>query len=675
MDFESQHVDFDVSAVLFDNIGTVIDAAFYNQPLADNGKVSHSGDERTGCKEGDDELINIKLGDLRHSVFAIVILVSVLPFERKKHAPRAKVEIRQGSRVITSETIIPERNATSNIIGILFKDFETETIWKFRYLGCPAPGHHFQACMKQMKYFVDEVLDPVMIQERAIFTDKTFNMAKGQIVDLYKNTKEDTSISIKKNQYKYLNYDIPSEDITIALSWDPLLHQSSPSLGLLDHFERPIQPKGLVNTPHTIESSITLESHATSSKCTSSSSSSSSSSESTLSTTAAVVGATAFVVASSLLVAAISASAAHKSSSTDSEISNTELPTSTISPNAEIIEKESAVASITTETPILLTASNISSSSQDLTVSIPMIPPLLTTNDKAINDDIVHINLPKEFIDEFFGGPIASHHSFNNESLKKGDNIDDEGGVVPNELSLGLGWEVPVSSGKVDLDASCVLLEDKSGDGDFTVFDVINFKNLAGSGVVHNGDSLDGKGPNDDEVIDVNLAEIPPNVRQIYFVVNVFTENKDFSHVCDAFVRLFIKKKSNTSPSSSLPTVQEEREILKFHLVADDIQRLTNSFLLSKSKPNMKHTKKSSSSPPCSPNALVFCQLVRTGNNSGWSFVSICEPCIGKTVMDMTTPLWDATVWREAVQVVADEQLRVDQALARALSESFASEA
>jgi len=46
------------------------------------------------------------------------------------------------------------------------------------------------------------------------------------------------------------------------------------------------------------------------------------------------------------------------------------------------------------------------------------------------------------------------------------------------------------------------------------------------------------------------------------------------------------------------------------------------------------------------PNALIFCQLVRAGADC-WSFVSVCKPAVGRTVIDMNTRLWDATAWRE----------------------------
>jgi stress response protein SCP2 len=44
--------DFDASAVIFSNTGKVLNAVFYNQTSCFDGALQHSGDERTGIKEG-----------------------------------------------------------------------------------------------------------------------------------------------------------------------------------------------------------------------------------------------------------------------------------------------------------------------------------------------------------------------------------------------------------------------------------------------------------------------------------------------------------------------------------------------------------------------------------------------------------------------------------------------
>ena len=57
-------MDLDVQAVLFDRMGVLRDAAFYNNVSAANGAIQHSGDNRTGDRMGDDEAIAIDLDAL-----------------------------------------------------------------------------------------------------------------------------------------------------------------------------------------------------------------------------------------------------------------------------------------------------------------------------------------------------------------------------------------------------------------------------------------------------------------------------------------------------------------------------------------------------------------------------------------------------------------------------------
>ena len=51
--------DLDASCVCFDAYGEVVDAAFFNNTNACSGAVQHSGDNRTGEGDGDDEVVTI----------------------------------------------------------------------------------------------------------------------------------------------------------------------------------------------------------------------------------------------------------------------------------------------------------------------------------------------------------------------------------------------------------------------------------------------------------------------------------------------------------------------------------------------------------------------------------------------------------------------------------------
>mmetsp|Transcript_46928 Transcript_46928/g.84622 ORF Transcript_46928/g.84622 Transcript_46928/m.84622 type:complete len:202 (-) Transcript_46928:29-634(-) len=91
-----------------------------------------------------------------------------------------------------------------------------------------------------------------------------------------------------------------------------------------------------------------------------------------------------------------------------------------------------------------------------------------------------------------------------------------------------------MSGGEVDLDVSAVMLNK-----DAKVMGAVFFGQTEGWGFEHSGDNLTGEGDGDDEVIHANLANVPADVEQIFFVVNVYTSGVSFDKVSNAYCRIF----------------------------------------------------------------------------------------------------------------------------------------
>ncbi|MDX6704804.1 MAG: hypothetical protein QOI48_650 [Solirubrobacteraceae bacterium] len=102
------------------------------------------------------------------------------------------------------------------------------------------------------------------------------------------------------------------------------------------------------------------------------------------------------------------------------------------------------------------------------------------------------------------------------------------------KVTMGLGWDPATSGGRIDLDASCVML-DGGGEKVEAVW-FMHLKSKDGS-IVHSGDNTTGKGEGDDETIHVDLATIPSGVQMLAFTVNSFGGQR-FSEVANAFCRL-----------------------------------------------------------------------------------------------------------------------------------------
>jgi tellurium resistance protein TerZ len=88
--------------------------------------------------------------------------------------------------------------------------------------------------------------------------------------------------------------------------------------------------------------------------------------------------------------------------------------------------------------------------------------------------------------------------------------------------------------GDIDLDASVILFDDNK-----QVVDVVYFGQLRSKdgSIQHSGDNLTGDGEGDDEVIRVNLNQIPAQVKSLVFTVSSF-RGQTFEKVENAFCRL-----------------------------------------------------------------------------------------------------------------------------------------
>lgn len=121
-------------------------------------------------------------------------------------------------------------------------------------------------------------------------------------------------------------------------------------------------------------------------------------------------------------------------------------------------------------------------------------------------------------------------------SLQKAD------GSSLQQIFLGVAWDVAKSKGffgfggggNIDLDASVILFDDNK-----QVLDVVYFGQLRSKdgSIQHSGDNLTGAGDGDDEIIRVNLNQIPAQVKSLVFTVSSF-RGQTFERVENAFCRL-----------------------------------------------------------------------------------------------------------------------------------------
>ncbi len=134
--------DLDASAFLLNNSGKVrsdADFIFYNQLRSAEGSVEHTGDNRTGQGDGDDESVKVDLSRVPADVDKIVITVTIHDAEgrRQNFGQVANAFIRvvndvTGQEVVRFDLAEDYSTETAMVFGELYRHSGE---WKFRAVG------------------------------------------------------------------------------------------------------------------------------------------------------------------------------------------------------------------------------------------------------------------------------------------------------------------------------------------------------------------------------------------------------------------------------------------------------------------------------------------------------------------------------------------------------------
>ncbi len=69
-------IDLDASCMVFDTGNNLIDSVWFRQLKSNDGSIQHTGDNRTGKGEGDDESIEVDLDRLSQNAVTLVFVVN-----------------------------------------------------------------------------------------------------------------------------------------------------------------------------------------------------------------------------------------------------------------------------------------------------------------------------------------------------------------------------------------------------------------------------------------------------------------------------------------------------------------------------------------------------------------------------------------------------------------------
>ena len=134
--------DLDASAFLLgagDEVRSEADFIFYNQLRSVDGSVEHTGDNRTGAGDGDDEVIKVDLSRVPADVQKIVFTVTIHDAEARKQnfGQVGGAFIRVVNEVSNSEVVRYDlaEDASTETAMIFAELYRNNGEWKFRAVG------------------------------------------------------------------------------------------------------------------------------------------------------------------------------------------------------------------------------------------------------------------------------------------------------------------------------------------------------------------------------------------------------------------------------------------------------------------------------------------------------------------------------------------------------------
>jgi tellurium resistance protein TerZ len=141
--FRGAHVDMDASAILYDAAGSHVDQAWFRQLKSKEAAVIHSGDNRTGAGDGDNESIMVHLDRVPPTVEQIVFTIN--SFTGQSFAQIQNAFCRVVEEDTRTEIARFDLSTTGpHTAEIMAKLSRSEGGWKMTALGEIANGRTFQ---------------------------------------------------------------------------------------------------------------------------------------------------------------------------------------------------------------------------------------------------------------------------------------------------------------------------------------------------------------------------------------------------------------------------------------------------------------------------------------------------------------------------------------------------
>ncbi len=144
------NVDLDASCLVYDASGRLIDNVWFGQLASKDGSIVHSGDNRTGAGDGDDEVINVDLTRVPAAAQTLVFTVNSftgITFERIENA-FCRIVDAADNREIARYSLSAQGPHTAQVMAKLSRSGGD---WSFTAIGAIASGTTFHALEPAIK--------------------------------------------------------------------------------------------------------------------------------------------------------------------------------------------------------------------------------------------------------------------------------------------------------------------------------------------------------------------------------------------------------------------------------------------------------------------------------------------------------------------------------------------
>lgn len=146
----SEAVDLDASCLLFDEGGQLSDSVWFRQLRSRDGSILHTGDNRTGAGEGDDEQIMVDLAAVPASVKSLVFTVNSFTgqsFAQVENAYCRLVNTADGREVARFNLSVQGAHTAQ----IMAKVYRHNGEWKMHAIGENGSARTFDDLLPQIR--------------------------------------------------------------------------------------------------------------------------------------------------------------------------------------------------------------------------------------------------------------------------------------------------------------------------------------------------------------------------------------------------------------------------------------------------------------------------------------------------------------------------------------------